>query len=50
MEYKDGRLHRTDYDEYGHKKTKFIYSYVLIVTDMSWKEHLKTYQVTIEAI
>ena len=29
MEYKDGRLHRTDYDEYGHKKTKFIYSYVL---------------------
>lgn len=28
-EYKDGRLHRTDYDEYGHKKTKFIYSYVL---------------------
>lgn len=29
MEYKDGRLHRTDYDEYGHKKTKFIYSYIL---------------------
>lgn len=29
LEYKDGRLHRTDYDEYGHKKTKFIYSYVL---------------------
>ena len=29
MEYKDGRLHRTDYDEYGHKKTRFIYSYVL---------------------
>lgn len=29
MEYKDGRLHRTDYDEYGHKKTGFIYSYVL---------------------
>ena len=29
MEYKDGRLHRTDYNEYGHKKTKFIYSYVL---------------------
>ena len=29
LEYKDGRLHRTDYDEYGHKKTKYIYSYVL---------------------
>ena len=29
MEYKDGRLHRTDYDEYGKRKTKFIYSYVL---------------------
>lgn len=29
LEYKDGKLHRTDYDEYGHKKTKFIYSYVL---------------------
>lgn len=29
LEYKDGRLHRIDYDEYGHKKTKFIYSYVL---------------------
>lgn len=29
LEYKDGKLQRTDYDEYGYKKTKFIYSYVL---------------------
>lgn len=29
LEYKDGRLHRTDYDEHGHKKTNFVYSYVL---------------------
>ena len=29
MEYKDGRLHRTDYDEYGKRKPYSVYSYVL---------------------
>ena len=29
MEYKDGSLHRTDYDEYGKRKTYSVYSYVL---------------------
>lgn len=29
LEYKDGRLHRTDYDEYGKRKPYSVYSYVL---------------------
>lgn len=29
MEYKDGRLHRTDYDEYGKRKPYSVYSYIL---------------------
>ena len=29
MEYKDGSLHRTDYDEYGKRKPYSVYSYVL---------------------
>ena len=29
MEYKDGRLYRTDYDEYGKRKPYSVYSYVL---------------------
>ena len=29
LEYKDGRLHRTDYDEYGKRKPYSVYSYIL---------------------
>ena len=29
LEYKEGRLHRTDYDEYGKRKPYSTYSYVL---------------------
>ena len=29
MEYKAGRLHRTDYDEYGKRKPYSVYSYIL---------------------
>ena len=29
MEYKDGSLHRTDYDEYGKRKPYSVYSYIL---------------------
>lgn len=29
LEYKDGRLHRTDYDEYGKRRPYSVYSYVL---------------------
>ena len=29
LEYKDGRLHRTDYDEYGKSKPYSVYSYIL---------------------
>lgn len=29
LEYKEGKLHRTDYDEYGKRKPYSVYSYVL---------------------